>query len=116
MHLLQCGRPASAIGPPELVADLLGVGFTQLGEWLRVFRNQGLEALCTLHNKGDPGNLTAAQIEHLKNEVRTGRFRNSDQIRHWLEGTFGVRYTSSGVKQLLNRVEVGIDDRIHRLP
>ena len=31
------------------VADLLGIGLTQLGEWLRVFRNQGLDALCTLH-------------------------------------------------------------------
>jgi transposase len=86
------------------VAELLGVSLTQLGEWLRVFRNQGLDALCTLHNKGDPGNLTAAQVEHLKNEIRTGRFRKSDQIRRWLEDTFGVCYKASGVKQLLKRV------------
>jgi transposase len=86
------------------VADLLGVSLTQLGEWLRVFRNQGLEALCTLHHKGDPGKLTAQQVEQLKREIRSGRFRNSDQIRRWLEETFGVRYTSSGVKQLLKRV------------
>ena len=86
------------------VADLLGISLTQLGEWLRVFRNQGLEALCTLHNKGDPGNLTASQIEQLKEEIRSGRFRNSDQIRHWLADTFGARYTSSGVKQLLKRI------------
>src|SRR5271167_655560 len=86
------------------VADLLGVSLTQLGDWLRVFRNQGLDALCTLHNKGDPGNLTAPQVEQLQNEIHTGRFRNSDQIRHWLEETFGVRYTSSGVKQVLKRI------------
>jgi transposase len=86
------------------VADLLGVSLTQLGEWLRVFRNQGLDALCTLHNKGDPGNLTVPQVEQLKKEIHTGRFRNSDQVRHWLETTFGVRYTSSGVKQLLKRI------------
>ncbi len=86
------------------VADLLGVSLTQLGDWLRVFRNQGLEALCTLHNQGDPGNLTAAQVDQLKDEICSGRFRNSDQIRHWLEETFGVRYTSSGVKQLLKRI------------
>src|SRR4051812_41491050 len=86
------------------VADLLGVSLTQLGDWLRIFRNQGLDALCTLHNKGDPGNLSAQQVEQLQQEVRTGRFRNSDQIRHWLEEPFGVRYTPSGVKQLLKRV------------
>ena len=26
------------------VADLLGVGLTQLGDWLRLFRNEGLDA------------------------------------------------------------------------
>ena len=31
----------------EEVAELLGVSLSQLGEWLRVFRNEGLEALCT---------------------------------------------------------------------
>src|SRR4051794_10257287 len=84
--------------------DLLGVSLTQLGGGLGVFRNQGLDALCTLHNKGDPGNLTARQVDQLTGEIRSGRFRNSDQIRHWLEETFGVRYTSSGVKQLLKRI------------
>jgi transposase len=86
------------------VAELLGVSLTQLGDWLRIFRNQGLDALCTLHNKGDPGNLTAQQLEQLKNEIRSGRFRISDQIRHWLQEAFGVRYTSSGIKQLLKRI------------
>jgi transposase len=96
---------AVAAGKPRgEVADLLGVGLTQLGEWLRIFRNQGLEALCTLHNKGDPGNLTARQVEQLRGEIRSGRFRNSDQIRRWLEGAFGVRYTPSGIKQLLKRI------------
>lgn len=29
----------------EAVAELLGVSLTQLSDWLRVFRNQGLDAL-----------------------------------------------------------------------
>jgi len=88
----------------EDLADVLGVSLTQVGEWLRIYRNQGLDALCTLHNKGDPGNLTAAQVEQLKEEIHTGRFRNSDQIRFWLQETFGVHYSSSGIKQLLKRI------------
>src|SRR5581483_5432527 len=58
------------------VAELLGVSLSQLGEWLRVYRNEGLQALCEIHNKGDPGNLTPAQISHLKSEVSAGHFRN----------------------------------------
>jgi transposase len=90
----------------EDVAELLGVSLSQLGEWLRIFRNEGLEALCEVHNKGDPGNLNPNQIAQLKAQVRTGCFRNSDQIRHWIEATFGVRYSATGVKDLLKRVGV----------
>jgi transposase len=90
----------------EEVAELLGVSLSQLGEWLRVFRNEGLEALCAIHNKGDPGNLKPQQIAQLKSQVSTGSFRNSDQIRHWIEATFAVRYSSTAVKDLLKRVGV----------
>ena len=88
------------------VADLLGIGLTQLGEWLRVFRNQGLDALTAFHYQGDPGNLTPNQVAQLKDKVSTGCFRNSDQIRHWLAETFQVSYSSSGVKDLLKRLGI----------
>jgi transposase len=90
----------------EEVAELLGVSLTQLSDWLRVFRQEGLEALCTLHNKGDPGKLTPHQVEQLKAQVSTACFRNSDQIRHWIETTFGVSYSASGIKDLLKRLGV----------
>ncbi len=88
----------------EEVAHLLRVGLSQLGEWLRVFRNKGLDALCALHYKGDPGNLTPHQVEQLKEKVSTGCFRSSDQIRHWLFEAFTVVYSPSGVKDLLKRI------------
>ena len=45
------------------VADLLGRSVRQLAEWLRLFGNLGLDALCALHHRGDPGNLSAGQVE-----------------------------------------------------
>jgi transposase len=90
----------------EEVADLLGVGLTQLSDWLRVFRNEGLDALGEIHNKGDPGKLTSGQVEQLKAQVSTGCFRNSDQIRDWIKSTFAVSYSASGVKDLLKRIGV----------
>jgi len=90
----------------EGVAHLLGIGLSQLGEWLRLYRNKGPDGLCALHYKGDPGKLTAAQVNQFKEKVSTGCFRNSDQIRQWLFDTFGVSYTPSGVKDLLRRIGV----------
>jgi transposase len=88
------------------VAALLGVSLTQLSQWLRVFRNKGIDVLCEIRHQGDPGNLTPNQIEQLKTQVSTGCFRNADQIRHWIETTFGVQYSSTGVKDLLKRIGV----------
>jgi transposase len=90
----------------EEVAHLLGISLSQLGEWLRVYRNKGLDALCALHYQGDPGKLTTEQVDQLKEKVRTGCFRSSDQIRHWIHSTFAVSYSSSGVKDLLKRIGV----------
>lgn len=90
----------------EEVAELLGVSLSQLGEWLRIFRNEGLDALCEVHNKGDPGKLIPQQVERLKAEVGTGCFRNSDQVRDWIKATFAVSYSPSGVKGLLKRIGV----------
>jgi transposase len=90
----------------EDVAEVLGVSLSQLGEWLRVYRQDGLDALCEIRNKGDPGKLTGPQVEQLKEQVRTGCFRSSRQIRDWIAATYGVGYSSSGVKDLLNRIGV----------
>jgi transposase len=90
----------------EDIAEVLGVSLSQLGEWLRVYRQDGLDTLCDIRNKGDPGKLKPHQVAQLKEQVRTGCFRNSAQIRDWVEATYGVGYSSSGVKDLLRRIGV----------
>lgn len=84
----------------------MGVSLSQLGEWLRVFRNEGLDALCMPLCKGDPGKRGPDQVRQLKDQVATGRFRNPDQIRHRLGETFGVTYSPGGVKDMLRRIGV----------
>ena len=88
----------------EEVAELLGVSTRQVGDWLRIFRNKGLDELCTLHYRGDPGRLRPAQVERLKQEIAQGGFHNADQVRSWIEQQFGVAYSASGVKDLLHRI------------
>src|SRR5690349_21872163 len=88
----------------EEVAELLGVSARQVGDWLRIYRNKGLDELCTLHYRGDPGRLRPAQVERLRQEIATGAFHNADQVRDWVEEQFGVAYSASGVKDLLHRI------------
>jgi transposase len=88
----------------EEIAALVGVSTRQVGQWLRIFRNKGLEQLCTLHYQGDPGRLRPAQVQRLKQEIATGVFHNAEQVRTWVQETLGVAYSLSGIKDLLRRV------------
>jgi transposase len=88
----------------EEIAELSGVSTRQVGQWLRIFRNKGLDELCTLHYRGDPGRLRPAQVERLRQEIAKGAFHNADQVRDWIHEQFGVAYSPSGVKDLLHRI------------
>src|SRR3954464_5155340 len=88
----------------EEIAELVGVSTRQVGQWLRIFRNKGLEQLCTLHYQGDPGCLRPAQVERLKQEIATGAFPNAEQVRTWVLDTWGVADSLSGIKDLLRRI------------
>jgi transposase len=109
-HDYRLGRRLSALlwrddgktGPE--IAQLLGVGTRTVRNWLRLYRQKGLEALCTLRYRGDPGTLTPSQAEQLQAEIQTGRFRCARQVREWLQATFAVAYSLSGTKRLLQRL------------
>jgi transposase len=88
----------------EEIADLLGVSTRQVGQWLRIFRNKGLDELCTLHHQGDPGRLGPAQVHRLRQEIKKGVFHNAEQVRTWVQETWGVAYSISGLKDLLRRI------------
>jgi transposase len=91
----------------EEIADLLGVSTRQVGQWLRIFRNKGLDQLCTLHYQGDPGRLRPAQADQLKREIAAGAFHNAERVRTWVQETLGVAYSVSGIKDLLRRIGAG---------
>src|ERR671916_858970 len=79
----------------EEIAELVGVSTRQVGQWLRISRNKGLDELCTLHYRGDPGKLRPAQVEQLRQEIAKGAFHNAEQVRAWIEENFGAPYSTS---------------------
>src|SRR3954454_6592449 len=54
--------------------------------------------------RGDPGRLRPAQIEQLKQQIAQGAFHTAEQVRSWVQDTFGVSYSSTGIKELLHRI------------
>jgi transposase len=88
---------------PEIAQRLGGCERT-LRNWLRLYRKQGLEALCLLHSQGDPGERTSTQAEQRKAEIQTGRCRCARQVREWLQATFQVGSSLSGTQRLRQRL------------
>jgi transposase len=88
----------------EEIAELVAVSTRQVGQWFRIFRNKGLDELCTLHHQGDPGRLGPSQVGRLRQEIERGVFHDAEQIRNRIEATFGVPYSAPGVKDLLRRI------------
>jgi transposase len=87
------------------IARLLGICTRTVRNWLCLYFKKGLDALCTLHYKGDPGELTASQAEQFRAEIQTGRFRCARQVREWIQASFAIAYSLSGTKRLLQRLE-----------
>src|SRR5947209_10099277 len=98
--LLWLGGGATA----EEVAARLGISARQVRKWLKMFRTQGLDALCQLHYQGRVAQLDDAQIDECKQEIAKGQFHSARQMADWVEKRFQVRYSESGVKELLKRM------------
>lgn len=90
----------------EEVASRLGVTSRQVRKWLKLFRTRGLDGLCQLHYQGRVPWLDDAQIEELKAEIAKGTFHMAQQIIDWIDKRFQVKYSPSGVKELLKRINV----------
>lgn len=47
------------------IARLLGICTRTVCNWLRLYRKNGLDALCTLHYPGDPGEIRHTHRAHV---------------------------------------------------
>ena len=90
----------------EEVGARLGISARQVRKWLKTFRKQGLDVLCQLQYRGRVPQVNEAQVGGLKQEIAKGQFRTARQIADWIEARFQVRYSESGVKELLKRIDV----------
>jgi transposase len=88
----------------EQVAEVLLVTVDTVSRWLRLYQEEGLDAFCAYHWRGDPGELSEPQLAALTAELRRQTYRNARHVRDYLEATFGVAYSVRAVQELLRRL------------
>ena len=94
--LLDSGR-----NRPE-VADILQVHPKTIRRWVRIFVDQGMDALCTLDYKGQDELLSPEQFAQLKVWLDDG-LHSCAEICAWVHEQFGYDYSDSGMIKLLKR-------------
>ena len=106
LWLLRQGQPIT------VVAQLVGVNYRTVQDWLSWYRQAGLsEVLRRIQGyqvRGIPAYLSPIQQRALVARVKLGEFRTVWEVIQWVEGRWGVRYGYKGMWELLTRLGLGL--------
>ena len=97
------------------VAQMLLVSQDTITDWLNVYQDGGLEALCRLETGGSDGFLTGEQIATLTAELDKHLFQTAKQVAAWVQEQFAVTYSERGMRALLHRLGYS-RQKAHRVP
>ena len=86
------------------VADPLQVVPETITDWLNLYQNGGVEALCRLVTGGSDSFLNEEQITRLTAELDKLVFQNAKQVCAWVQQQFDISYSERGMRDLLKRL------------
>lgn len=89
---------------PQEVADYLGIDDGTVYRYRQEYGQQGLQAYLATHYKGYWGLLSSSQLSELRKELNTNLYTTSEQLIAWVDLRWGIRYTPSGMADLLARI------------
>lgn len=84
------------------VSDILHLNPKTIRRWIRIFVDQGLDALCTLAYQGQDELLSPDQLAKLLDWLDDG-LHSCAEICAWVREQFGYDYSDSGMTKLLKR-------------
>jgi transposase len=90
-------------------AELAGIGYRTLQEWLAWYRHEGLtEVLRRIKghgHQGRPAKLNTIQQKALVARAALGNFCNVWEVIEWVQDRWKVQYTYSGLLSCLKRLK-----------
>jgi transposase len=84
-------------------AAILQVGPKTISRWIETYVNAGIDELCTIHSGGNEAALTQGEIEQLATWLDV-QVRSTKEALAWVDETFQVSYTESGMRKLMVRM------------
>lgn len=104
-HALWLARQGRSL---RAIAGVRGVDERSVRRWVAWYRAGGVAEVGRRRRgdrRGRAAWLTPEQQARLRGEARHGAFRTAAEAAAWVATTFGVRYTASGMRALLHRLD-----------
>jgi transposase len=106
LHALWLLRRGERLGA---VADLVGVHYRTVQQWVAWYRRGGLAEVRRHRNggrQGAPSRLSPVQRQLLVERAAADGFATIGEARAWAEQQFGVRYAYGGMRSLFHRLRL----------
>ncbi|MEI9893960.1 MAG: helix-turn-helix domain-containing protein [Chthoniobacter sp.] len=88
----------------EEIARSVGRGRSTVAEWMRVVREEGLEALLGRHQgRGRAPQVCGAALRGLRKGVRRGRWKRAVEVQAWLQARHGLELSLNGTRYWLKK-------------
>jgi transposase len=103
-HALWLARQGRSL---RAIAGVLGMDERSVRRWVAWYRAGGAAEVGRRRRGGRTGRaawLTVEQQARLRAEASQGAFRTAAEAAQWVQATFGVVYTASGMRALLHRL------------
>ena len=88
-----------------MVAEALLVDEKTIRLWFEKYSSEGVSELMTLCYVGKKPSLTEAQQQELAKHLNENTYLDSKAVAHHIEKTYGMKYSRTGVKELLHRLD-----------
>ena len=87
------------------VASILMLDEETLRNYLKRYQHGGIKELIEDHYKGSDSFLSKMKLQELELHIKTNSYLSVDPIIEHVEKTYGVKYSVSGMTQLLHRLD-----------
>lgn len=88
----------------EQIGLAVGRARSRIIEWMRIAREEGIEALLGMHQgRGAKPQVQGKALQELKQGLRRGRWKRAKDAGQWLEQRHGVRLSVEGVRYWLKK-------------
>jgi len=88
----------------EQIGTIVGRARSRVTEWMRIVREEGVEALLGRHQgKGAEPQVTGKVLQGLQKGLRRGRWKRAKEAGQWLEQRHGITLSEGGVRYWLKK-------------